>query len=509
ADDLRERSEQRFAAIFHSSPVAIGYGALDGRFIAVNRQLCDLLGYSREELTSKSTAELFLWVDPAAREKLVAELRERNVVRNFEAKWRRKSGEERTVLISTELLSFDSIPLVVAMIVDLSERKALEAELFRAQRFDTVGRLASGIAHDMNNLLAPIMMAAPMLRMALPPSDQEKMIATIEVSAKRGAELVRQLLIFGRGVDVQSGCVDVPSVIADLVRVIHETFPKSIAIQTNVAPDLWALRGDGTQVHQILLNLCINARDAMPRGGMLKIAAENLEIDAATARVRGASAAGEYVRLSVADTGSGIAPELSDKVFDPFFTTKEPGQGTGLGLSTVVGIVRSHGGWVTFDSRVGEGTRFDIFLPAQPGARIVPGEPESPLPPRGNDELILVVDDEEGIRRVLADALRRHGYRVLMAADGAEAASVFARQPAEIRLVIADIDMPYLDGITLTKVLRNMHPEVKVLLSSGLSSPQMLLRSDELEALKVGAVLGKPYTIASVLTTIQRTLNSR
>ena len=420
---------------------------------------------------------------------------------------RKKDGTVIEVEIASHLISFDGHDARLVLINDVTDRKALEAELMRAQRFESVGRLASGIAHDMNNILAPVMIAAPMLRMGLSQAEREKIVSTIELSARRGAELVRQLLIFGRGVDVRDGAVDVARVIADLTRVIGETFPKSIAIAAHVADDLWRVRGEATQIHQILLNLCVNARDAMPRGGSLTIRADNIQLDGAAAR-RGRNAEpGAYVRLCVTDTGAGIPADIADKIFDPFFTTKPLGEGTGLGLATVVGIVKSQGGSLSFDSHVGQGTAFEVLLPAQFGAaaRIEVVEPS--IPPPGNRETILVVDDEANIRSVLSGALSRHNYEVLAAADGAEAAAVFARHVNTIKLVIADIDMPFIDGVTLTKVLRNLNPTIKVILSTGTVNARAMAQAAEFNGVGFTSVLGKPYTAARVLAVVHEALH--
>ncbi len=418
------------------------------------------------------------------------------------------NGTER-VLLTTKLPLRDSdgnITSLVGIGRDITDRKTLQTELLRAQRFESVGRLASGIAHDMNNILAPIMMAAPMLRATIESPDVEKMISTIEVSARRGAELVRQLLIFGRGVEPGGAPVDVVKVIDELTRIIRETFPRNITVAADVARDLWRIQGGSAQLHQVLLNLCVNARDAMPQGGTLSIVAGNVRLDESEVAPHRGVAPGPFVRLSVADTGSGIPPAIAEKIFDPFFTTKESHQGTGLGLSTVLGIVQGHGGILTFDSAPDRGTVFDVCFPAQLAGDGPREAKEPPMPARGNQEMILVVDDEESIRQVLRDALTRHNYRVVTACDGAEAASVFTAQMAEIRLVIADIDMPHVDGVTLAKVLRRINPSIRILMSTGTTAARSDASNGEREARGAQSVLVKPYTAARVLSAVHEAL---
>jgi PAS domain S-box-containing protein len=509
SEQARRASEERFTTIFHSAPVAIGYGTVDGQILDANQQLCEFFERRRDELIGHTVQELGLWADPRERTRVIRKLREEGVVRNYEAKFQRKSGEERTGLLSMEIISLPGESVLLAMIVDVTERKALEAQLQRANRVESLGRLASGIAHDMNNILAPIMMSGPLLRMQLPPDEIERTLTTIEASARRGADLVRQLLMFGRGVEGERGPVRAADVIREVAQMAAQTFPRNIVIHVRIAPVVWPVRGDASQLHQILLNLCVNARDAMPLGGTLTVSADNLQVDENFAAMHSEAHAGPFVRLSVSDTGTGIAPEIVDRIFDPFFTTKEVGKGTGLGLSTVLGIVKSHGGFITLHSEVGQGSTFDVHLPALPTANedysVVASEPV----PRGQNELILVVDDEENIRTVLCETLVRHGYRVLAASDGAEATAMFARSVERIGLVITDLDMPFMDGVALIKVLKRMKPDVKAMVSTGLGSADSTShRLPELQALGITTVLTKPYTAERILKAVHSSLAS-
>ncbi len=507
AEEALQQERERFAAIFQFSPVGIGLGLGEGRMVNVNPQLCEIFGYSREELLGRSVQELNIWAEPEQREAALAKLHTEKAVRNFEAKFRRKSGEIRIGLLAIETLQLGVEPLLLATVVDITERKVLEGELLRANRVQSVGRLASGIAHDLNNILAPIMMSAPLLRMNLGPVDTEKTLATIELSAARGADLVRRLLTFGRGVEGDRGPVRVAGLIQEVVKIAGETFPKKILLRSRVAADTWAVRGDASQLHQVVLNLFVNARDAMPSGGTLTVEAKNVQLDENFTVAHPGMQPGDFVRLSVTDSGTGIPPQIVDKIFDPFFTTKAVGQGTGLGLSTVLGIVKSHEGLITVRSEENSGTTFEIYLPAIAAEAETVAAPASE-PPRGNHELVLVVDDEPHIRAVVQKALSTHGYRVLVASDGAEASAMFARNISEITLVITDLDMPYMNGLSLARTLQRMKPDIKILVSSGLGSTKNARQwGSELAALGIPPILPKPYSIETLLTMVHRLLS--
>jgi len=352
---------------------------------------------------------------------------------------------------------------------DITESKQLEAQFLRAQRLESLGALASGVAHDLNNVLTPILLSVEMLRpLAQAPQDHE-MLRLLSDSAKRGADIVQQLLLFGRGSDSPRSPINVAGAIKDVGRMMRGTFPKNIVLSVQAPSDLWLVEADRTQVHQVLLNLCVNARDAMPQGGRLTLNAENVQVDAAFARRHDGKRVGSHVRIQVNDTGSGISPEHLEKIFDPFFTTKPIGQGTGLGLSTVLGIVRSHEGIVDVRSVVGKGTTFDIYLPAAPSAVGLGAATVDHAPLMGHDELILVVDDEDNIRSVLQRTLIRHNYRVLVASDGKKALDVFAQNIGKVKLVMVDVIMPVMDGEQTVRALRQLQPNLPVLAMSGLT----------------------------------------
>lgn len=390
---------------------------------------------------------------------------------------------------------------------DITERKRLEEQFLRAQRMENLGLLAAGIAHDLNNMLAPILLAAPMLRDHVREPSARKLLDTLEMSAERGSMLVRQVLGFAQGLGGEQQLLQVKHVLRDVVSVVAGTFPKSIRLEECVPSDLWPIKGNATQIHQVLLNLCVNARDAMPQGGTLGIVGENLRLDAAAAAALRGGRPGAFLVLQVEDTGSGIDPAILERIWEPFFTTKETGRGTGLGLSTVRGIIEQHQGFIEVRSTVGKGSCFRAYLPvAEAEEASLAACPARELP-HGNGELVLIVDDEQQIREVTSTILRRQGYRVLVACDGTEAAAVLADRAAEIRLVVSDLHMPNLDGAMLGRALRRINPATKMLIISGLAS-SLSDRSDIRIEEVADAVLLKPFKPESLLEKVHELLRS-
>ncbi len=389
---------------------------------------------------------------------------------------------------------------------EMARRKEAEQHLLRAQRLESIGMLASGMAHELNNMLSPILLSAELLHQEWPAATREQFVRTIETSARRAAGVVRQVLTFARGIDGERRLLQPKRLVREIEKIIGETFPKGIAIESDLDDDLWLIEGDATQLHQVLLNLCVNARDAMSAGGTLRLAAENFEADASYASMRAEATPGRYVRLHISDTGSGIPRELIDKIFDPFFTTKPTGQGSGLGLSTAAGIVKSHEGFINVMSEPGQGTLFEIFLPAaRANASDATGKIEA-MPVDGRGELILVVDDEEEIRNVTEAVLAQHGYRTMSAADGAEALTSYARERENISAVITDMMMPVVDGIALSRALKTMNPAVRIIAASG---HMAAARAKELDSLNVCRVLDKPFCTNALLGALHDALAPR
>jgi PAS domain S-box-containing protein len=392
---------------------------------------------------------------------------------------------------------------VLAVYIDITEKKQLEAQYMRAQRMESIGLLAGGIAHDLNNVLAPIVMATQLLQLRFTDSESHKLLSTVEASAQRGAELVRQVLTFSRGLEGQRLLVHPKSLVSDVERLLSETIDKSIEVVTHFEPDLWPVPGDPTQLHQVLMNLCINARDAMPQGGRLSLGVRNVRVDEQYAAMSPELRPGPYVVFEVQDTGLGISPQIRDHIFEPFFSTKKPGKGTGLGLSTAQTIVKSHDGFISLESEMGRGTTFRIFLPASAGTPAARGTAAPIPPPRGNGETILVVDDEASILSITRHALEMFGYQALTASNGAEALALFAQKRGKIAVVLTDMAMPVLDGAALIYALRKIDPNVKVIAASGLKST---VQSMEPFGLGATSFLAKPFTAETMLHTIRAAL---
>lgn len=393
---------------------------------------------------------------------------------------------------------------ILAISTDITEQKRLETQLLRAQRMESIGTLAGGIAHDLNNVLGPILLSLPLLRDSLQDERDLQLLDQMEATAQRGAAIVRQVLSFARGVDGERTPVQVRHLINETLKILGETFPKSIHLDFNAPRDIWLVHGDPTQIQQVLMNLCVNARDAMGDDGRLTVDAENVVIDEHYSAMHVDAQCGPYVVLRVTDTGMGIPESIREKIFDPFFTTKELGKGTGLGLSTVMAIVKSHGGFVSVYSELGKGTTFKVYLPGDAVSKEEQQEVQARELPRGRGESILVVDDEQSILRAVQRSLERHGYKVLTAKDGAEALAVYVQEVSRISLVLTDMMMPVLDGAATARALMSINPAVKIVMSSGLATNGGVVKANQVG---VKHFLAKPYTIEAVLKMIRQVID--
>jgi PAS domain S-box-containing protein len=380
---------------------------------------------------------------------------------------------------------------------DITDKKLLESQFLRAQRLESLGTLASGIAHDMNNILTPILGASQLLPLKIsnPNRMTQQLLQILQGNAKRGADLVQQILAFARGEELERTQIQIALILKELVKVARQTFPKSIEINLNLVKELWLVSGDATQLHQVLMNLLINARDAMPEGGNLTVTAENLRIDESYARMNLDAKVGLYVIITVTDTGIGMTQETIERIFDPFFTTKELGKGTGLGLSTVIGIIKNHRGFVNVYSEVGKGTSFKIYLPAEENVETIQAVEDLELL-KGNGELVLVVDDEVSVREITKVTLENYHYRVITANDGVGAIALYAQHQNEITVVLLDLMMPSLDTSTIIQTLERINPRIKIIAMSGLSANGQVVNANYA---CVQAFLAKPFTAQQIL----------
>ena len=496
----QERNRQQ-ANLLNLASDAIIVRDLENRVLFWNKGAERLYGWTSEEMIGATTLETFV--------------KERNYDAEIEllkvGSWRGQLDHQKKdgvpVIVNsrwTLVRDPDGTPKSVLVInTDVTETKKLESQFLRAQRLEGIGTLASGIAHDLNNILSPILMSCGILKREFEDEDSQKMLSIIESSAERGAGIVKQVLTFARGVEGERVLLQLKHLVSELAKVMAQTFPRNIDIQTHFPPDLWTVSGDATQLHQVLLNLCVNARDAMPTGGSITLSAENVDIDQHFASMNPGAQFGPHVVLRSKDTGSGMTPAVMEKIFDPFFTTKEVGKGTGLGLATVIGIVKSHGGFLTVQSELGAGTTFSVFLPASQDAEAATEKKQEAPLTGGNGELVLVVDDEPPIREALVRTLMANGYRAYTAEDGSDGLALYHQRRTEIDVVLTDIAMGQMDGVTLVRALRKMDPNVRVIASSGQFQKETTV---VLEGLGVKTFLDKPYTAEKLLRAMKSAL---
>lgn len=394
---------------------------------------------------------------------------------------------------------------ILAINTDITQAKKLEGQFLRTQRMESIGVLAGGIAHDLNNVFAPIILSCDLMQNEPVASERKILLKSILTNTQRAADLVRQILTFARGTDGRRLALQPHQVLEELRKILGDTLPKSIHLKLHTEPDVWLINADATQLHQVLMNFCLNARDAMPRGGELSVTVANLELSKHLTMVNGDMKPGNYVVFNVTDTGTGMTSETRERIFDPFFTTKEFGTGTGLGLSTALGIVKSHGGFINVSSEPNQGSCFKFYLPALTNGRIDHGKAADikPAIPRGNNELILVVDDEAPLREVAQQTLKTFGYRTMAVTNGDEAIACYAQLKNEIALVLMDMMMPVMDGPAAIKALTEINPEIKIIALSGLTNESQVQNPAGRK------FLPKPYSAEQLLNAVSKVLHAK
>ena len=474
------------------------------RFIYINQGAVRQLGYTREELLGMTPWDIMPGTDESTIRQMLAPLTRGEIQSHHSTTlYRHKDGREFPVEINLQYITSVGAGRFIAIVRDITERLKNQRLAFRSQRLESIGTLAGGVAHDLNNALAPIMMSVELLRIQYP--DNPLLLDMIKDSAKRAADMVRQLVSFAKGAEGERVAVQPRRLVKEMEKIITGSFPKNIKLVVNCAPTLQTIRGDPTQLHQILLNLCVNARDAMPDGGVLTIEAENQEVDTVFASSTPNATPGNYVALRVRDSGTGIPPEILDRIFDPFFSTKGPDKGTGLGLSTVLGIVKGHDGFLQVYSHPGQGTIFTTYLPAEnAGSEVEPiAKPE--LDFRGRGETILFVDDEPSVREAARAVLRRLNFNPLTAIDGTDGLIQAAQHRTELHAVITDMHMPHMDGLAFVRTLRRMLPDIPITVASGRMEDAL---SGEFKALGVPSRLDKPFTEGQLVESLRNLLSS-
>ena len=510
--DITERKESQEqiaeqASFLDKTQDAIIVRNLKGEILFWNKGAEKMYGWPREDVIGRDLHKL-LYANPQKFEEV-------NEITISQGEWSgelvhlARDGHEiiieaRTTLIRDRMGQPKS---VLAIKTDVTEKRKTQAQFLRSQRMESIGTLAGGIAHDLNNILAPIMMSIDLLKKPSNSPQTEKVLQSIEVSAKRGADIVRQVLSFARGLEGDRIEIQMNDLLKDLQAIIADTFPKDIRLQFNFPQDTWIILGDPTQLHQVLLNLCVNARDAMYNGGELTVSVENSVLDDHYVAMNLPAKKGRYVKINVTDTGMGIPPKLIDKIFEPFFTTKELAKGTGLGLSTVMAIVKSHEGMINVYSEQGKGTTFSVYLPAadiSSEARKV--QTARINLPHGNGETVLVVDDEASILSITSQTLEKFGYRVLTATDGADALAIYLQHRDTVAVVLTDMMMPIMDGPAMIHALMRINPTIRIIAASGLNANGGRTNPS---GTGVKHFLTKPYTAGTLCTTLRMILDEK
>ncbi|HBH62126.1 MAG TPA: hypothetical protein DDX85_10405 [Nitrospiraceae bacterium] len=499
-------SEEKFSKAFRSSPAFVTISTVhDGRFIEVNDAFLAASGYCREEMLGRSSVELGIWTDMSDRNKMVEELKEHGVVYNKESRFRMKTGEILNVLYSAELIEIDGVQCIIAAILNITERKKLENQLFQAQKMEAVGQLAGGVAHDFNNIITAIFSYGYLTRNRMKEDDPLRdNIDKILSLSERAAQITRGLLTFSRMQHFEFVPVRLNEIIRNIEGMLVNFIGEDIEVRTKLSDEDITIVADRTQIEQVILNLATNARDAMPDGGRLNIETELAEMTDGFIKAHGFGEPGMYALLSVTDAGVGMDEETRRRVFEPFFTTKEVGKGTGLGLSVVYGIIKQHNGYVNIYSEPGKGTTFRIYLPEIKAS--IEREKEKMLVQKTvTSATILVAEDEPAVRDSIKNILQEFGYNVIEAVDGQDAVDKFAAHKDEIQLLLLDVVMPKKNGKEAHEEIRRMKPGIKAIFTSGYTA-DVMLRKKVLEEDVI--FVAKPILPDKLLSKIREVIES-
>lgn len=505
AETIMRESEHKYRHLFNSLGDAAFLIELEsGRIVDANQQAEKLLGRPRDEILGKNYGGVFP-AEKAEEHRLRLGRCKADTASSFESEVQTGDGRLVPVHVSSAPLALFDHDLVVSLFRDITEFKTLHTELLHAQRLESVGALASGIAHDLNNALTPILFATDLLRVQPLGTSNPRLLDVVGSSAARASQIVRQMLAFVRGGGSHRADVQLRHLVREAVDMARVAFPRSIQIHENLPSDLWTVKADSAQVSQVLMNLAVNARDAMPDGGELNFSAENREVTDTGPHAIPGLKTGFYVVLNVADTGCGIPPEIKDKIFDPFFTTKPAGKGTGLGLATARDIVKSHHGLIRVLTAPRQGTDFQIFLPANPDAPVAPMATASKSTPKGHGELVLIADDEACILEMTRLVLESAGYRVLLARDGTEAIVMAVEHKCDLQVAIVDLMMPFLDGNATIRALHKINPSLKTVHISGIVNPTECVATEKTSG---RPFLQKPFTGVQLLEAVNEALRA-
>jgi PAS domain S-box-containing protein len=497
------QNEERFRKAFNAYPEPITIATVsDGRYVDVNESFCHVTGFRREEVIGRTSSEMHFWSNAEDRVRMIEAVLEHGSVRDLEAGFRTKSGEQRSGIGSAELLEVAGQQLIIVIFKDVTDQKSLEKQLLQAQKMEAIGLFSAGIAHDFNNLLSVIIGYSEMIEEDLAQNEPlQKKCHEVTKAGHRAAALIRQLLAFSRQQILEPKVMSLNAVIVDSEKMFRVLLGEGVQYSSLLDASLGTIKADQGQIEQVIMNLIVNARDAMPKGGKLCIETSNFAVDENYVRLHSQQQLGRFVALSVSDTGIGMNAETQSRIFDPFFTTKEVGKGTGLGLSTVYGVVKQSGGHIGVYSEVGIGTTFTIYLP-RVEEPIRPDKIRADLDHTlGGNETILLVDDEESLRELISGLLRQSGYTVIVAATPDQALEIAAHDTQRVHLLLTDVVMPGMNGHEMAQKMASIRPDMKVIYMSGYAG---FTHRGVLEAEAI--FLPKPITRGTLLRKVREVL---